>query len=228
MSGCVLCAAFLIISHTVEKSKKSTLLAKICAFISPIKPFKNKPFLELINSNNALTPSCAQPLSQNSTDGEDQDATPNIRPNLETSKTINNKAYKKAKLKEYENWYLEELPNYIEGHNFDRDRFEKAIAKKLENEFGNNWWHLEDQNLVDLASSVENRLMKDLDYFVNEAWPNALKEDEENNSTTKDSTIINDDSANENVEVPDAQINQSLTAETSTKIDDDIEEDLPF
>lgn len=110
-----------------------------------------------INSNDTPTPSSAQPLPQESA----------------------HKKQKKTKIKEYQDWYLKVIPNFIEGYNFDKDGLENSIKEKLENEFGKEWWLSSDQNAIDIAISIENELMKDLDYFANVSWPNAVKEKEE-------------------------------------------------
>ena len=137
-----------------------------------------------INSNNTLSPQVAPaPLSQNSTIG-DEVTTPNTRPSLETSKTINNELIK-AKIQDYESWYLETIPNFVNGKNFERQGMEKAIANRLENEFGNNWWLSSDKRTIETATAIEDKLMEDLDYFVNVSWPNALKEYEANTPSTE-------------------------------------------
>ena len=62
---------------------------------------------------------------------------------------------------------------------------EKAIANRLENEFGNNWWLSSDKRTIETATAIEDKLMEDLDYFVNVSWPNALKEYEANTPSTE-------------------------------------------
>ena len=122
-------------------------------------------------------------ISQSSDKNINDSINDNPNPQTPTSDMTNesaNKAYKKAKLKEFEDWYFETLPNFIDGDVFDREGREKSIAQKLENEFGKQWWFATDHKVIDTATAIEDTLKKAVDHFANVAWPNALKERDAN------------------------------------------------